>query len=282
MTTTMANRSRSGAQENNLFASEREQKRGQYTLWQILGIWLAAGAPMWVLGWLIYPVLSRDHTVVDAGLLRVQLLMAGLVWQFLLSMLILYREEGNLRIDTIRRRFWLNHPISPGTGQKDLRLWWLLLPLTLLMVVMELGVDPVLNERWTSLFPFLREPENYSMAAMFAPDLQALWIGAWNLFALQAVLSLFNTFLGEEFLFRGVLLPRMRGVFGRWDWVANGVLFGLYHLHQPWGLPGNVLSGLLLAFTGKRYRSNWFPILLHSGQSVYFLFLVLGLVLGLA
>ena len=61
-----------------------------------------------------------------------------------------------------------------------------------------------------------------------------------------------------------------------------GLLFGLYHLHQPWGLPGNILSGLLLAFTGKYFRSNWFPILLHSGQSVYFAFLILGLVLGLA
>jgi hypothetical protein len=39
---------------------------------------------------------------------------------------------------------------------------------------------------------------------------------------------------------------------------------------------------LVFAFTGKRFRSNWFPIILHSGQSVFFLFLILGLVLGLA
>jgi hypothetical protein len=39
---------------------------------------------------------------------------------------------------------------------------------------------------------------------------------------------------------------------------------------------------LLYAFTGRRYRSNWFPIIIHSGQSVYFIFLILGLVLGLA
>ena len=74
----------------------------------------------------------------------------------------------------------------------------------------------------------------------------------------------------------------MKGVFGKWDWVAKGVAFALYHLHQPWGLPGNILSGLLFAFSGKRYRSNWFPILLHSGQSIYFIVLILGLVLGLA
>lgn len=74
----------------------------------------------------------------------------------------------------------------------------------------------------------------------------------------------------------------MEGVFGRWDWVANGVGFALYHLHQPWGIPSTVLSGLVYAFTGKRFRSNWFPIILHAGQSVFFLFLILGAVLGLA
>ncbi|MBN1306015.1 MAG: hypothetical protein JXA13_16380 [Anaerolineales bacterium] len=33
-----------------------------------------------------------------------------------------------------------------------------------------------------------------------------------------------NTVLGEELLFRGLLLPRMQGVFGKWDWLANGLL----------------------------------------------------------
>lgn len=119
------------------------------------------------------------------------------------------------------------------------------------------------------------------MAALFAPDMRALWVGAWNFLALIVLQSVFNAF-GEEFIFRGALLPRMRGVFGRWDWAANAVFFGLHHLHQPWGLPGNILSGLLYAFTCQHYRSIWLPILLHSGQSVFFLFLILGLVPGLA
>jgi membrane protease YdiL (CAAX protease family) len=259
-----------------------DQETSQYTLSQIVGIWLAAGAPMWILGWLVYPALSQNLTPVDAGLLRMKLLTAGLIWQFVLSMLVLYREEGNLRFSTIRRRFWLNGPISPKTGQRENRLWWLLIPFLLLNIVQELGLAPFLNDLWISLVPFLAEPDGYSPAILFAPEVRVLWIGAWNLLFLQAVLSLFNTFLGEEFLFRGVLLPKMKGVFGRWDWVANGVAFGLYHLHQPWGLPGNILHGLLLAFTGKRYRSNWFPIILHSGQSIYFIVLILGLVLGLA
>lgn len=278
MTTFIAKEGFNSAQDQSVL----EQETGQYTLWQILVIWLAAGAPMWILGWLVYPFLSQTLTPVDAGLLRLKLFTVGLIWQFVLSMLIVYLEEGNIRLQTIRRRFRLNNPVSPKTGQKDNRLWWLLIPLTLVLVISELGIDPVLNGMWTTLLPFLAEPQGYSPAILFAPELRAMWVGAWDLLMLQVVLSLFNTFLGEEFIFRGVLLPKMKGLFGKWDWVANGVLFGMYHLHQPWGLPGNILSGLLLAFTGKRYRSNWFPIILHSGESVYFIFLILGLVLGLA
>lgn len=50
--------------------------------------------------------------------------------------------------------------------------------------------------------------------------------GNWGLFAVIVVMFVFNTVLGEELLFRGLLLPRMRGAFGRGDWIANGVLFG--------------------------------------------------------
>ena len=67
-------------------------ERNQYTLWQILGIWLAGGAPMWILGWVAYPALSAGLEPMDAGLLRLKLLTVGLIWQFALAMIILYRE----------------------------------------------------------------------------------------------------------------------------------------------------------------------------------------------
>jgi len=258
------------------------QEKNQYNLWQILTIWLTGSALMWIMGWVIYPALSRNLPVVEAGLLRMKLLTVGLIWQFVLSMLILYLEEGNLRLATIRRRFWLNNPISSKSGQKDNRLWWLLIPFLLLVVLLEFAAGPFLDGLWVRLFPFLEEPPGYSGAALFAPELRTRWIGAWDLLALQVVLSIFNTFLGEEFLFHGLLLPKMNGLFGKADWIVNGILFGLYHLHQPWGLPGNILSGWLLAYPAKRYRSNWFPILIHSGQSLFFIVIILGLVLGLA
>ena len=267
---------------NNLQTLSITYKKDQYTLWQILGIWLAAGAPMWLLGWVAYPAMSAGLPPVDAGLLRMKLLTVGLIWQFVLAMIILYREEGNIRLSTMSRRFWLNHPVSAKTGETKKALWWWIIPLILLVASLEMGLRSVLVNLWTTIIPFFAEPKGYDASVLFSPELRAQWVGAWNWLGLTFALALFNTFLGEEFIFRGVLLPKMEGVFGRWDWVANGVLFSFYHLHQPWGILATLPADLIFAYSGKRFHSNWFPIILHSGQSAFFLVLILGLVLGLA
>ena len=256
--------------------------RNQYTLRQILAIWLVAGIPMWLLGWVVFPAMSVGLPPLDAGLLRMILFAVGLVWQFFLAMIILYREEGNICLSTISRRFWLNHPKSRRSEETNKALWWWLIPLILFVAALEIGLRSALVEVWIGIFPYFAEPEGYDMAAMFTPEIRGQLVGAWGLFSLFCVSALFNTFLGEELLFRGVLLPKMEGVFGKWDWVANGILFSLYHLHQPWGILATLPADLTYAFSGKRFCSNWFPIILHSGQSVFFLVLILGLVLGLA
>jgi membrane protease YdiL (CAAX protease family) len=256
--------------------------KGQYALWQIIGIWLAGGAPMWLLGWIVYPAMSIGLSPGDAGLLRIKLLTVGMVWEFTLAMVILYYEEGNFQLSTISRRFWLNHPVSARTGETKKSLWGWIIPLIVLVAFVEIGFKPTLVNLWTTIFPSFAEPKGYDMSAMFAPELRAQMVGAWGLLGLLFVNQLFNAFLGEEFLFRGVLLPKMQGALGKWDWVANAILFGFYHLHQPWGIPSSVLTGLIYAFSSKRFRSTWFAIILHSGESVFFMFLFLGLVLGLA
>jgi membrane protease YdiL (CAAX protease family) len=283
---TIERRNLMSTQEITSMNSPRElsvdSEKAQYTLWQILGIWLSGSAPMWLLSWVAYPALSAGLPPTNAGLLRMKLLLFGVIWQFVLAMIILYHEEGNIHLRTISRRLWLNHPVSPVTGETKKSLWWWIIPLIILIAILEIGFLPAIVNLWTTLFPFFAEPKGYDMSALFSPELRTQWVGAWNLLALFIVSSIFNNFLGEEFLFRGVLLPKMEGVFGKWDWVANGVMFGFYHLHMPWNILTNILFGWIVAFTGKRFHSTWFPIILHSGQGVFFTFLILGLVLGLA
>ena len=82
-------------------------------------------------------------------------------------------------------------------------------------------------------------------------------------------------------MFRSVLLPKMKGVFGRWDWVANALLFGLYHVHKPWVIPSSILTGIIYSYPIRRYRSAWFGLILHGADGVFLLFIILGLVLCL-
>jgi membrane protease YdiL (CAAX protease family) len=258
------------------------EQMDQYTLWQILGIWGLVTVPMALLGWVAYPAMSAGRSAVDAALLRINLLTVGLIWQFVLSMIILYREEGNIRLSTISRRFWLNHPISAKTRETKKSLWWWIIPLFLLTALLEITLRSTFVSLTGMVFPFLAEPKGYDGSALLAPELRAQWVGAWGLLGMFFVNQLFNTFLGEEFLFRGVLLPKMEGLFGKWDWVANAAIFAFYHLHQPWGILDTIMSSLIFTFSSKRFHSNWFSIILHSGQSVFFLVLLLGLVFGLA
>src|SRR5512135_2089668 len=92
----------------------------------------------------------------------------------------------------------------------------------------------------------------------------------------------FNYFLGEEFLWHGVLLPKMQGVFGKYDWVANSVLFGLYHLHKPWTIPSNILNDMGASLTARRFRSNWMAIIVHGVEGLITLVMILAVLLGLA
>ena len=275
-----------GGIEGEPVAQERSDERQseQYSLARIVGIWALATVPMALLGWVVFPLLASDSgsNPLGFGVTRLVLLTLGLIWLFVLSMIVVRREDGDLRWATLKRRLRLNTPRDPGTGQPRLRLLFWVVPFLIAVAVVELVLNGPLESLWVSVFPFFGEPAGYSFDAIFgSQEILARLQGAWWFLALFVFQAAFNTILGEEFLFRGVLLPKMEGVFGRFSWVANGVLFGLYHLHQPWGIPNGILTGLLYTYPAYRYRSTWMSIL-HSAQSVYFAFLVLGVVLGLA
>src|SRR5215469_1371972 len=252
-----------------------------YSLGKILLVWAAAAIPMGILEWVVYPALA--HITQTPAIVQLAVLTVGLVWQFILVLMLLYQETGTLRWSTIRPRLWLTTPRSPHTGAPRGRLWWWLVPLILLTALYQLRLSGIVDHLWVSVFPFLAQPPGSDLGTLLAtPAAKAQLVGAWNVWGIFVLNALFNTVLGEELLFRGVLLPRMAGVFGKGDWLVNGLLFGLYHLHKPWNIPSNVIAGLVFAFPSRTFRSAWFGIIAHSGQSVYLALLILALVLKLA
>jgi uncharacterized protein len=236
----------------------------QYRLLTILAIWAAAALPMAALAWLAAPNLE-DHL---GGVERVRwfkalviLLTAGLIWQFVLVVVLVWREQRTLRWTIVREALWLRSPRDPKSGRRGGRLW-----LIVILLIVLFGVE--------ALIPTPPHADNRDFGDFLGSDAgQHFLSGAWGWFGLILVFFLFNTVVGEELLFRGLLLPRMNGVFGRGDWLANGLLFAAYHLHVPWVIPATLLDTFIIAYPAKRYRSAWIGIVVHSAQSV-----VLGII----
>ena len=260
-------------------------EKNQYTLWQILGIWALAAIPMGILSWVVFPAVSPDFRSdpLGAGITRMVLITMGLIWLFVLSMIIVRQEEGDLRWATVKRRLRLNTPRDPKTDEPYRRLWLWVIPVMIASAAWDLAMVPIVQKLWVSSFPFFAEPAGYGMGTVLgSQEILDRLVGAWWFFGLFVALSVFNVFLGEELLFRGVLLPKMEGVFGRWSWVANGVLFAFYHVHQPWVMAENIVSGAILAYPSWRFRSTWMAVIVHCVQNVFFGLLVLGIILGLS
>ena len=234
----------------------------------VLMVWAAAALPMAALAWVIAPTLAHSFSG-PAALPQALILSlgAGLIWQFILVLIVVRREQGTLSWPVLKAALWLSAPVSPRTGRRSNKLWWMVIPLMLLLAAEE-------------MLPSLPTPSTRDTSAFFGSDAGQSWMsGNWIWFAILIVQFVFNTALGEELFFRGLLLPRM-GAFGRGDWVANGVLFACYHLHEPWVIPQTILvDTFALALPSRRWRSSLMGIVVHSGQTIFFFVIALVLVL---
>jgi membrane protease YdiL (CAAX protease family) len=97
----------------------------------------------------------------------------------------------------------------------------------------------------------------------------AAWLPFWVL-----------NILGEEFLWRGVVLPRQEAPLGRRAWVANAAGWSLFHLAFGWELM-LLLAPILvvLPYVAQRRRNTWVAVLIHGGlNGPAFVAVALGLV----
>ena len=104
----------------------------QYDLSKLLLIWVITALPMGILGWIVAPALVN---ATHSPFARTVVLTVGLAWEFVLALILIYQEAGNLRWSTLRQRLFLTTPRSPRTGKPNARLWWWLLPVLLILAL---------------------------------------------------------------------------------------------------------------------------------------------------
>src|SRR4029450_5235051 len=103
---------------------DRYEAVRQYSLLKILAVWAAAAVPMGLLAWVVAPWLADqlggDEPLTAALLI---LLTVGLIWQFVLVLILLRRELGSLEWALVRDALWLRPPRDPKTGRVGGGVW---------------------------------------------------------------------------------------------------------------------------------------------------------------
>src|SRR5436190_1887728 len=121
-----------GATASRADAAVSKVEIPQYRLITILAVWAAAALPMAALAWLAAPALD-DYFSGQANVPLVKalllLLTAGLIWQFVLVVILLWREQGTLQWPVVREALWLRSPRDPKSGRRGGRVWLILIPL---------------------------------------------------------------------------------------------------------------------------------------------------------
>lgn len=246
----------------------------QYSLKKIIIIWILSVLPMPILAFVITPLLIPKIDL-HPGIIYWMAMIVGMNWQFVLSIIILKTDGYEIKWSVIRKRMKYQKPKNPKTGKSSYWLFLWVIPFIIFSGSLQLVNIPNIG---TMIFPFINSLPQYDIGSLATPEFE----GAWWILGLCLTSSVFNYLLGEEFLYRGILLPRMTGVFGKWDWFANGVLFGCYHLHKPqMFLTSALVSGFLFAFPAKRFQSSWMAVIIHGAEGLFILVLVLGVILGM-
>lgn len=258
-----------------LNTSENLDSDKPYSLGKILLIWAASAIPMGVLAYVVTPEIVK--LTKWAPLIVYWLAVnVGLVWQFILSLIILKLDGNKLNWQTVVTRMKYQRPVNPKNGKSS---YWLLLwtiPFILLSAIIQMGVlnlpdvDSLIN-------PLIKDLPQYDMSSLSVAQFK----GAWWILGLFLITAIFNYFLGEEFIYWGILLPKMKGVFGKWDWFFTGILFGFYHLHKPQIILSTALYfGFIFAYPSKLFKSNWMAVIIHGMEGILALIMVLAAILG--
>ena len=72
--------------------------------------------------------------------------------------------------------------------------------------------------------------------------------------------------LGEEFLWRGVMLPRQEIAFGKFAWLIHGIGWALFHVAFGWQLLITMIPIIFIqSFIVQKTKNSWNGVIIHGG-----------------
>jgi len=198
---------------------------------------------------------------------------------FFIAALTAYLMEGNpVDLTIFAKRFRLVR-MSPQD-------WAWTLGILVFVIISYFGL--AFTSRWLAQWSFLAPhpvfPPEFGPdgAAARAPGtFMGMTITGLGWVALVYLFGWIFNILGEEFWFRGYILPRQEKALGNSAWVANGMMFTLNHVWQPWNLLLILPGALVGAFVVQRRKNTWILIISHGLANAILLVLIVLNAFGL-
>lgn len=103
--------------------------------------------------------------------------------------------------------------------------------------------------------------------------------GKWWVVGVYFIGWFFNI-AGEEFWYRGWMLPRQEVAFGKKAWLINGLMFNFQHTFQPWNLLAMLPGSLFLSYAVQRREKTWMSIVWHGVMNISLLIFIIQGVIG--
>ena len=103
---------------------------------------------------------------------------------------------------------------------------------------------------------------NHSPAFMIFEPLSK---GRYWLFLVWAPYWILNI-MGEEFLWRGVMLPRQEIAFGKYTWIIHGFGWSLFHVAFGWQLLITLIPLIFIqSYIVQKTKNSWTGVIMHGG-----------------
>lgn len=86
--------------------------------------------------------------------------------------------------------------------------------------------------------------------------------------------------MGEEFLWRGVMLPGQEVAFGKYAWIIHGFGWGLFHFAFGWTMLITLVPLIFIqSYIVQKTRNSWVGVIMHGGlNGPAFLAIAFGLI----
>lgn len=195
----------------------------------------------------------------------------------LVASLIAFKIEGNnFKWSTISTRFRL---------KRMTRIDWIYTVVLLAAMILIYGTLSF-TPKWLIQFKLFSPPEflipaidprleqNILLNSFLGVPLK----GQWWIAVVYFIALLFNI-TGEEFWWRGYILPRQELAFKKWTWVVHGFLWGLFHIFWKWNLIILIPSCLVVSYVIYKRKNTWIGIITHMAfNSVPLIGLIIGII----